>query len=242
MPRSARLVLPGIPLHVIQRGVNRAALFIDDEDRRHYLRLLRNACRKQAVAIHAFVLMGNHVHLLITPSTVEGLAPAMRQCGQNYVQYFNKRHVRSGTLLEGRFKSCLVDSDGYLLMVHRYIELNPVRAAMVAFPEEYRWSSVRVYLGLEHNPMLTTHPCYTLLGPTPEARANAYSEWLRASIQPDERERIVIYVAQERALGSPRFQDMVGRALQRSVVCRPAGRPVKETGDQQTIGQRPGTA
>jgi len=242
MPRSARLVLPGIPLHVIQRGVNRAALFIDDEDRRHYLRLLRNACRKQAVAIHAFVLMGNHVHLLITPSTVEGLAPAMRQCGQNYVQYFNKRHVRSGTLLEGRFKSCLVDSDGYLLMVHRYIELNPVRAAMVAFPEEYRWSSVRVYLGLEHNPMLTTHPCYTLLGPTPEARANAYSEWLRASIQPDERERIVIYVAQERALGSPRFQDMVGRALQRSVVCKPAGRPVKETGDQQTIGQRPGTA
>lgn len=242
MPRSARLVLPGIPLHVIQRGVNRAALFVDDEDRRHYLRLLRNACRKQAVAIHAFVLMGNHVHLLITPSTVEGLAPAMRQCGQNYVQYFNKRHVRSGTLLEGRFKSCLVDSDGYLLMVHRYIELNPVRAAMVAFPEEYRWSSVRVYLGLEHNPMLTPHPCYTLLGPTPEARANAYSEWLRASIQPDERERIVIYVAQERALGSPRFQDMVGRALQRSVVCRPAGRPVKETGDQQTIGQRPGTA
>ena len=242
MPRSARLVLPGIPLHVIQRGVNRAALFIDDEDRRHYLRLLRNACRKQAVAIHAFVLMGNHVHLLITPSTVEGLAPAMRQCGQNYVQYFNKRHVRSGTLLEGRFKSCLVDSDGYLLMVHRYIELNPVRAAMVAFPEEYRWSSVRVYLGLEHNPMLTPHPCYTLLGPTPEARANAYSEWLRASIQPDERERIVIYVAQERALGSSRFQDMVGRALQRSVVCRPAGRPVKETGDQQTIGQRPGTA
>ncbi|MHC9010070.1 transposase [Stenotrophomonas rhizophila] len=231
MPRSARLVLPGIPLHVIQRGVNRAALFIDDEDRRHYLRLLRNACRKQAVAIHAFVLMGNHVHLLITPSTAEGLAPAMRQCGQNYVQYFNKRHVRSGTLLEGRFKSCLVDSDGYLMMVHRYIELNPVRAAMVAFPEEYRWSSVRVYLGLEHNPMLTPHPCYTLLGPTPEARANAYSEWLRASIQPDERERIVIYVAQERALGSPRFQDMVGRALQRSVVCRPAGRPVKETGD-----------
>ncbi|WP_282257966.1 transposase [Stenotrophomonas sp. PS02301] len=231
MPRSARLVLPGIPLHVIQRGVNRAALFIDDEDRCHYLRLLRNACRKQAVAIHAFVLMGNHVHLLITPSTAEGLAPAMRQCGQNYVQYFNKRHVRSGTLLEGRFKSCLVDSDGYLLMVHRYIELNPVRAAMVAFPEEYRWSSVRVYLGLEHNPMLTPHPCYTLLGPTPEARANAYSEWLRASIQPDERERIVIYVAQERALGSPRFQDMVGRALQRSVVCRPAGRPVKETGD-----------
>lgn len=231
MPRSPRLVLPGIPLHVIQRGVNRAALFIDDEDRHHYLRLLRNGCRKQAVAIHAFVLMGNHVHLLITPSTAEGLAPAMRQCGQNYVQYFNKRHVRSGTLLEGRFKSCLVDSDGYLLMVHRYIELNPVRAAMVAFPEEYRWSSVRVYLGLEHNPMLTPHPCYTLLGPTPQARANAYSEWLRASIQPDERERIVTYVAQERALGSPRFQDMVGRALQRSVVCRPTGRPVKETGD-----------
>jgi len=231
MPRSARLVLPGIPLHVIQRGVNRAALFIDDEDRRHYLRLLRNACQKQAIAVHAFVLMGNHVHLLMTPSTAEGLAPAMRQCGQNYVQYFNKLYVRSGTLLEGRFKSCLVDSDGYLLMVHRYIELNPVRAAMVAFPEDYRWSSARVYLGLEHNPMLTPHPCYTLLGPTPKARADAYGQWLRASIQPQERERIVAYVAQERALGSRRFQDMVQQALQRSVVYRPAGRPVKESGD-----------
>jgi len=231
MPRSARLVLPGIPLHVIQRGVNRAALFIDDEDRRHYLRLLRNACQKQAIAVHAFVLMGNHVHLLMTPSTAEGLVPAMRQCGQNYVQYFNMRYVRSGTLLEGRFKSCLVDSDGYLLMVHRYIELNPVRAAMVAFPEDYRWSSARVYLGLEHNPMLTPHPCYTLLGPTPKARADAYGQWLRASIQPQERERIVAYVAQERALGSRRFQDMVQQALQRSVVYRPAGRPVKESGD-----------
>lgn len=231
MPRSARLVLPGIPLHVIQRGVNRAALFIDDEDRRHYLRLLRNACQKQAIAVHAFVLMGNHVHLLMTPSTAEGLAPAMRQCGQNYVQYFNMRYVRSGTLLEGRFKSCLVDSDGYLLMVHRYIELNPVRAAMVAFPEDYRWSSARVYLGLEHNPMLTPHPCYTLLGPTPKARADAYGQWLRASIQPQERERIVAYVAQERALGSRRFQDMVQQALQRSVVYRPAGRPVKESRD-----------
>jgi len=231
MPRSARLVLPGIPLHVIQRGVNRAALFIDDEDRRPYLRLLRNACQKQAIAIHAFVLMGNHVHLLMTPSTAEGLAPAMRQCGQNYVQYFNMRYVRSGTLLEGRFKSCLVDSDGYLLMVHRYIELKPVRAAMVAITEDYRWSSARVYLGLEHNPMLTPHPCYTLLGPTPKARADAYGQWLRASIQPQERERIVAYVAQERALGSRRFQDMVQQALQRSVVYRPAGRPVKESGD-----------
>lgn len=227
MPRSPRLVLPGIPLHVIQRGVNRAALFVDDEDRRHYLRLLRTACRKHGVAIHAFVLMGNHVHLLITPSASEGLAPAMRQCGQNYVQYFNKRHVRSGTLMQGRFKSCLVDSDGYLLMVHRYIELNPVRAALVAFPEDYRWSSARVYLGLEHSPMLTPHACYNALGPTPESRADAYGQWLQAGIQPEERERIVAYVAQERALGSARFQGMVERALQRSVVCRPGGRPVK---------------
>ncbi|MGE8247791.1 MAG: transposase [Stenotrophomonas bentonitica] len=231
MPRSARLVLPGIPLHVIQRGVNRAALFIDDEDRRHYLRLLRNACRKHAIAIHAFVLMGNHVHLLMTPSAAEGLAPAMRQCGQNYVQYFNKRYARSGTLLEGRFKSCLVDSDGYLLMVHRYIELNPVRAAMVVLPEDYRWSSARVYLGLEQNPMLTPHPCYTILGSTPKARADAYNQWLMASVQPQERERIVAYVAQERALGSRRFQDMVQQALQRSVVYRPVGRPVKGSGD-----------
>jgi putative transposase len=231
MPRSPRLVLPGIPLHVIQRGVNRAALFIDDDDRNHYLRLLRSACRRHGVLIHAFVLMGNHVHLLVTPMVAEGLASAMRRCGQNYVQYFNKRHGRSGTLLQGRFKSCLVDSDGYLLMVHRYIELNPVRAALVALPESYRWSSARAYLGLEYNPMLTPHAGYTALGATPKARAAAYSQWLQAGIQPQERERIVAYIAQERALGSPRFQDMVERALQRSVVCRPAGRPVKEQCD-----------
>ena len=115
MPRRARLILPNVPLHITQRGVNRAAIFIDDEDRHHYRKLLHEACAGNAIAVHAFVLMDNHVHLLLTPSRPEVLAAAMRAVGQSYVQFFNYRHGRSGTLWQGRFKSCLVDSDRYAL-------------------------------------------------------------------------------------------------------------------------------
>jgi putative transposase len=168
MPRQPRLELPGIPMHVTQRGVNRCAIFLDDDDRHHYRRLLREACNKHAVAIHAFVLMDNHVHLLLSSLAAGAVSCAMRAVGQAYVQAFNARHSRSGTLWQGRFKSCLVDSDRYLLAVLRYIELNPVRAAMVAAPEEYRWSSVHTHLGRSHDPLLTPHIVYLGLGgPTP---------------------------------------------------------------------------
>ena len=142
MPRQPRLELPGIPLHVTQRGVNRCAIFLDDADRHHYRRLLRDACRKHGVAIHAFVLMDNHVHVLVCATEAGRVSRAMRQAGQSYVQSFNQRHGRVGTLWQGRFKSSLVDSGAYALRVIRYIELNPVRAALVDRPDAYRWSSV----------------------------------------------------------------------------------------------------
>ena len=206
MPRRARLVLPHQPLHVTQRGVNRAAIFIDDEDRHHYRRLLREACVDQQVAVHAFVLMDNHVHLLLTPTTAGSLALAMRISGQCYVQAFNARHGRSGTLWQGRFNSCLVDSERYLLTVCRYIELNPVRAAMVARPEDYRWSSVHTHLGAAHDPLITPHPLYLAMGSTTEAMALAYRQWLEAGVSEEELADIRRYIAQQRALGDERFQ------------------------------------
>ncbi len=224
MPRRARLILPNVPLHVTQRGVNRAAIFIDDEDRHHYRRLLREACAQNAIVVHAFVLMDNHVHLLLTPVRSEALALAMRNVGQSYVQFFNCRHGRTGTLWQGRYKSCLVDSDRYALTVCRYIELNPVRAAMTALPEEYRWSSVHTHLGRACDPLITPHYTYLALGVTTEERAIAYGEWLHTGIDAAELSTIRKYIAQERALGCPRFQGMVEKALGRPVECRNRGR------------------
>lgn len=227
MPRQPRLELPGVPMHVTQRGVNRCAIFIDDQDRHHYRRLLRDACRKHAVAVHAFVLMDNHVHLLLSSLQGGQVSRAMRNAGQAYVQAFNVRHGRSGTLWQGRFKSCLVDTDDYLLTVIRYIELNPVRAAMATRPETYRWSSVHSHLGQASDPLMTLHPLYLSLGRDPCERANAYRTWLESGISQDDLVAIRNHMAQERALGHPCFQQMVERALNRTVACRPRGRPRK---------------
>lgn len=228
MPRQPRLELPGVPMHVTQRGVNRCAIFIDEQDRHHYRRLLREACRKHGVAVHAFVLMDNHVHLLLSTNRVGQIALAMRASGQAHVQAFNFRHGRSGTLWQGRFKSCLVETDRYLLTVIRYIELNPVRAAMVVRPEDYRWSSVHSHLGRACDPLLTLHPLYLALGCDPSQRAKAYDAWLRAGVGDDDLADVRRYIAQERALGDARFQRMVERALNRPVNCRPRGRPRKQ--------------
>jgi REP-associated tyrosine transposase len=227
MPRLARLELPGIPMHVTQRGVNRCAIFLDDQDRHHYRRLLRDACRKHAVAVHAFVLMDNYIHLLLSSNRAGQVSRAMRSVGQIHVQAFNLRHRRSGTLWQGRFKSCLVDNDRYLLTVIRYIELNPVRATMVACPEEYRWSSVHSHLGQASDPMLTLHPVYLALGHDVVTRASAYTAWLRTGIGEEDLAAVRAHLGQERALGDMRFQRMVERTLNRPVACRPRGRPKK---------------
>ena len=134
MPRTARLEIPGMPMHIVQRGVNRCAVFLCNAGRGYYLALLTEAFAAEEVALHAYVLMENHVHLLVTSAHAGRISRAMRQCNQRYVQNFNRRHGRTGTLWEERFKSCLVDSTAYLLTVMRYIELNPVRAATVEHP------------------------------------------------------------------------------------------------------------
>ena len=148
--------------------------------------LLAASARKHALQIHSYVLMGNHVHLLISSENLGALSKAMRQIGQNYVSTFNRRHRRTGTLWEGRFKSCLVDSDRYLLTVYRYIELNLVRAAMVEMPEHYPWSSVHANLALRCDPLVTPHGTFLAMAADRAQRAEAYRVWLHAGVNDDE--------------------------------------------------------
>ncbi|MEN1926800.1 transposase [Luteimonas sp. MJ293] len=231
MPRQPRIELPGVPLHVTQRGVNRCAIFVDNADRYHYRRVLRIACRKHDVAVHAFALMNNHVHLLLSATAAGRISQALRLAGQTYVQSFNQRHDRTGTLWQGRFKSSLIDSEAYVLRVIRYIELNPVRAAMVERPEHYPWSSVHTHLGRSQDPLITPHPAYVEMGADPASRAEAYRAWLLAPLDPEELARIRAYMTQEKALGDARFQAMVEKTLNRPVAVRPQGRPRRKVHD-----------
>jgi putative transposase len=176
MPRQARLVLPGVALHVVQRGHNRDACFWHDTDRVLYLSLLQDMSKQKACALHAYVLMTNHVHLLLTPSDADSCARLMRNLGQQYVQYVNRRYQRSGTLWDGRYRSCLVDSTEYVIACHRYIERNPVRAGMVAAASDYRWSSHRGNAGMMENPLLTRHCEYLALSRDEDSRHAAYRQ------------------------------------------------------------------
>lgn len=225
MPRQPRLHLPGVPTHVTQRGVNRCAIFVDDTDRRHLYQLLRDTMNERNIAVHAYVFMGNHFHLLLTPPQGDALPTAMRRIGQCYVQAFNLRHRRCGPLWQGRFKSCLVDSERYLMEVYRYIELNPVRAAMVACPEQHRWSSIHANLGLIDDPMVRPHPCFLAINNDRATRAAAYREWLQQGVRQESLEHIRAHLQQERVMGDAKFQAMVEKALGRPVQTRPRGRP-----------------
>lgn len=225
MPRRPRLELPGLPLHVTHRGVNRAATFIDDDDFLFYLRCLGEAFAGHGIALHAYALMTNHVHLLVTPPEAGRLSAAMCRLGRRYVPAFNRKYGRTGTLWEGRFKSCLVDSGRYLLAVHRYIELNPVRAGMAEAAEGYRWSSARASLNLVSDGLITFHDTYSSLGVTAMERARRYRDWLEQGMDVEQLAAIRAHARQERALGDPWFQAMVERTLNRPVTLKGPGRP-----------------
>ena len=174
MPRPPRLVLPSIPLHVIQRGNNRIPCFIHENDHLVYLDMLRECAYDVGCALHAYVLMTNHVHLLLSPDSGDSASTMMQRLGQRYVQYFNRRHRRTGTLWEGRFRSCLVLDERYFLICHRYIELNPVRARMVETPADYRWSSHQANAFGRNSPLITPHLIYKSLGADSLACHTAY--------------------------------------------------------------------
>lgn len=172
-------------MHVRHRGVNREDCFREDVDRLVYLSCLKELAATTGCAIHAYCLMTNHVHLLLSPSDPRGCATLMRELGQRYVPYFNRRHGRTGTLWEGRFRSCLVDSPRYVLGCYRYIELNPVEACMVDTPASYRWSSYAGNGGLVDDNLLTPHVEYTALSATPQARQSAYRELVNLPNDPE---------------------------------------------------------
>lgn len=225
MARQPRFDLPGIPQHIVQRGNNRLPCFLDDADRRRYLRLLGEALLDTNCALHAYALMDNHVHLLLTPTAVGAVSRFMQKLGRGYVGQFNARHRRTGTLWEGRYKSCLVDSEDYVLRCHRYIDLNPVRARLTDDPTAYAWSSASAHCGHRWDVLLKPHPAYAALGATSEARSEAYRCLLRETLSDDDLAAIRSYLQQQRALGRDDFRAMVEAKTRRFAGIRPAHRP-----------------
>ena len=228
MARLPRLTLPGYAHHVIQRGNNRQSIFASTQDFQFMLELLEANARKFQVAIHAYVLMDNHFHLLATPQTAEGLPQMMQAVGRSYVRYFNDTHRRTGTLWEGRYKSTVIQTERYLLACMVYIDLNPVRAGMVAQARDYPWSSHAHYLGLRTDKLLTPHPLLWALGNTPFAREAAYAEMVATGVQAGQQQALTDSALRGWALGEPAFVKNLQTLTARRVTPKPRGRPVSK--------------
>ena len=225
MARLPRLTLPGYPHHVIQRGNNRQAIFAKTADYQRLLDLLDDNARQFDVAIHAYVLMSNHFHLLVTPQTSDGLPQMMQAVGRRYVRYFNDSQQRSGTLWEGRYRSTLIQTDRYLLACMAYIDLNPVRAGLVAQAAEYPWTSHGHYIGRQMDKLITPHPLVWELGNTPFAREAAYAELVQAGVNPVHQSALTQATLSGWALGEPDFVADLQKRTQRRVAKGQAGRP-----------------
>ncbi len=225
MPRRPRVILPNVPQHIIQRGNNRQACFYADEDYQIYLQWLKEYADKTECNIHAYVLMTNHVHLLVTTEKAEAIGVMMKALGQRYVQYINKMYKRSGTLWEGRYKSCPTQAETYLLACQRYIELNPVRANMVSHPAEYKWSSYAVNAQGAESKIIIPHPLYLALGMDAASRQAAYRELFRFQLDIGLVDEIRKATNGNYALGNDVFKVQIAQALGRRVTAGEAGRP-----------------
>jgi putative transposase len=227
MARLPRLAVSGLPHHVIQRGNNRQVIFGDAADCERFLGALRELKVAHGVAVHAYVLMPNHVHLLMTPSEGPSISRLMQALGRQYVRWFNRRHGRTGTLWEGRFRASVIESDRYLLVCSRYIEMNPVRAGLVGDPAQYRWSSYAHHAGLRPDLLIDEHPLIWSLGNTPFERQAAYRRLFDSPPADEEVREIRAAIQGGWAVGSPKFGDLVeGRGGRRSKP-KPPGRPHK---------------
>jgi len=225
MARLPRLTLAGYPHHIIQRGNNRQVIFADPQDFATMLALLAENAQKFAVAIHAYVLMNNHFHLLATPATAEALPLMMQAVGRSYVRYFNQRHGRSGTLWEGRYRSTLIETACYLLACMVYIHLNPVRARRVAQPGVWPWSSPPHYPGQRIDTLATPHALYWALGHTPFAREAAYAALVQAGIGNAEQVALTDAALRGWALGDADFVAELQKKSARRVTKAKPGRP-----------------
>jgi putative transposase len=217
--------VPGIPLHIIQRGNNRQPCFFADEDFQFYLDWLDEHSKSTGCAIHAYVLMTNHVHLLLTPKKLESAGKLMKLLGQRYVQYINRTYKRSGTLWEGRFRSSIIQQEEYLFTCQRYIEMNPVRAGLVPRPGDYLWSSYRVNGQGEENRLITHHVLYQALGQKEDERQSNYRELFRHELEPGEMEKTRKATNGNFAMGTNRFTEEISEILGRRVTPGQAGRP-----------------
>jgi putative transposase len=220
-------MLPGVAVHVVQRGNNQANCFFEREDREFYLFHLSRLLPRAQCRLHAYCLMTNHVHLLLTPERAEGCALLMKGIGQLYAQYINKRYKRSGYLWQGRFKSCLVQSEEYALACYRYIELNPVRAGIVRRADEYPWSSYAANAKGEDRQSITPHDEYQRLGRTPPERQAVYRDLFGRIQGPKELDEIRTATNGGYALGNAVFKRTMARALGRRVEKGSAGRPAR---------------
>jgi putative transposase len=211
------MVIPGQLQHVIVRGNNRSEIFCCDADYSFYLEKLQAACIKHDCQLHAYVLMTNHVHLLMTPFSETGLSKVLQMLGRYYVQYFNHCYLRTGTLWEGRYKATIIDSDAYLLTCMRYIELNPVRAGLVADPLDYPWSSYRSNALGQTNGLVTPHVEFRRLGPDDSARQTAYSALFKQPISEAQFNDIREATNKAWVLGDTRFRERIQLQLARRV-------------------------
>lgn len=225
MPRRSRIMLPGIAVHVIQRGNNRGPCFFNHEDRAFYLFHLGRLLPRARCSLHAYCLMTNHVHLLVTSERPSGCGLLMKGIGQLYAQYMNKTYARTGSLWEGRFKSCLVQSEDYVLACYRYIELNAVRAGLARSADEYPWSSYCSNAIGQPSGLLTAHDEYLKLGRTPAERQAVYRDLFGV---PAELEEIRAATNGGYALGNASFKRRMAQALGRRVERGQAGRPALE--------------
>lgn len=232
MARLPRLSVAGHAHHVVQRGNDGQAIFRDEVDRRQMLQLLETQAREHRVALHAYVLMDNHVHLLLTPATAEGLPKMMQAVGRRYVRWFNDRHGRSGTLWEGRYRATVIEAERHLLPCMAYIDLNPVRAGLATQAADYPWSSHTHYIGQRADRLVTPHALYWALGNTPFAREAAYTRLVAEGLSQQQQEALTDSAFKGWALGGPEFmaalQKQTARRLSKGKAGRPAGRVERE--------------
>ena len=227
MARLARLAIAGLPHHVIQRGAHLQTIVKDDEDRRQFLDVLRQAAQAHGVAIHAYVLLDDHLHLLATPKEASALSAMMQALGRQYVAAFNRRHGRRGTLWEGRFRATVIEPQRYLLACMTYIEQHPVRLGLVTEPTDYVWSSHAHHRGLRNDPVVSDHSLFWALGNTPFDREARYCALLEQGLSSLQLGAITEATRKGWALGSEGFLSSLAEDSPRRLSPRPRGRPRK---------------
>jgi len=238
MARLPRLVVPNQPHHILQRGNDKQTIFRDAEDYASFLAWLKEAARQFKVAVHAYALLPDHLHLLVTPADDAGLGKMMQWIGRHYVPYFNGKYQRTGTLWQGRYRATVIDAEHYFLLCSRYIESHPVRAGLAAAPEDYPWTSIAHHIGVKPDPLITDHPVYWALGNTPFDREAGYKSLLDLGISQREADAVTAATLKGWPLGSDKFKAALAKQVNRRVEPAKRGRP-RRTASEQKIPTSP---